>query len=238
MPPVLSPRDRLIVAFDTADSASALEHASRLADHIAVAKIGLELFTAAGPNIVRDFRTKFPQLQIFLDLKLHDIPNTMRGAIRAAKHLGVRWITVHAGSGIDHLRACVEEAGEDLGILAVTVLTSQDAVSCRQAGHTRSPSELVEIRAECAARSGCTGVVCSGHELVRIASICPDLFRIVPGIRPRAESQHDQKRVMNPTDAMANGATHLVVGRPILHASDPVSAANSIVEEIAVVLPS
>ncbi|MCA9638377.1 MAG: orotidine-5'-phosphate decarboxylase, partial [Myxococcales bacterium] len=155
-------RQRLIVAVDVADQAAAFAAAARLRGHVGMLKVGLELFVAEGPSVVARLRDAFPELEIFLDLKLHDIPNTMQGAIRSARRLGARFLTVHAGSGIDHLRACVDAAGDDLGILAVTVLTSQDAAACAEAGHTRAPAELVALRAACAREAGCAGIVCSG----------------------------------------------------------------------------
>jgi orotidine-5'-phosphate decarboxylase len=127
----------------------------------------------------------------------------------------------------------VGEAGDDLGILAVTVLTSQDEKACREAGHTRESAELVEMRAVCAREAGCAGVVCSGRELARVRTVAPDLFRIVPGIRPAGADVGDQKRVMTPHDAITGGATHLVVGRPIMRADDPAAAADEIVAQMA-----
>lgn len=228
-----SARDRLIVALDVPSQAEALAAAEVLAGHVGMLKIGLELFVAEGPAVVARIRQAHPELQVFLDLKLHDIPNTMRGAIRSARSLGARFLTVHAGSGVEHLRACVEEAGDELGILAVTVLTSQDARACAEAGHTRSPAELVVMRAQCAREAGCAGVVCSGQELRGVVTAAPSLFRVVPGIRPAGADAGDQKRVMTPALAIADGATHLVVGRPILQAADPAAAADAIVAEIA-----
>lgn len=228
-----SARDRLIVALDVPSQAEALAAADALAGHVGMLKIGLELFVAEGPAVVARIREAHPELGIFLDLKLHDIPNTMRGAIRSARSLGARFLTVHAGSGVEHLRACVEEAGDGLGILAVTVLTSQDARACAEAGHTRSPAELVPLRADCARKAGCAGVVCSGQELRGVVETAPSLFRVVPGIRPAGADAGDQKRVMTPALAIADGATHLVVGRPILQAADPAAAADAIVAEIA-----
>ena len=225
-------RDRLIAALDVPTRAEALALAGALAGHVGMLKIGLQLFVAEGPDVVRAIRQAHPQLEIFLDLKLHDIPNTMRGAIRSARSLGVRFLTVHAGSGTTHLRACVEEAGDDLGILAVTVLTSQDAAACEQAGHTRSPADLVVRRAECAREAGCAGIVCSGQELAGVVEVAPDLYRVVPGIRLAGGDAGDQKRVMTPARAIAQGATHLVVGRPIRTAEDPAAAADGIVAEI------
>jgi orotidine-5'-phosphate decarboxylase len=226
-------RERLIVALDVPTRAAAIAGAEVLAGHVGMIKIGLELFVAEGPDVVRVIRERHPDLDIFLDLKLHDIPNTMRGAIRSARDLGARFITVHAGSGVEHLRACVEEAGDELGILAVTVLTSQDETACREAGHTRTAGELVEMRAVCAREAGCAGVVCSGRELSRVRTVAPELYRVVPGIRPAGTDVGDQKRVMTPEQAMADGATHLVVGRPIRTAADPAAAADTIVEQMA-----
>jgi len=226
-------RRRLIVAVDVPDSVAAMQLAGRLAGHVGMLKIGLELFVAEGPPVVRQIRERHPELEIFLDLKLHDIPNTMRGAIRSAREMGVRFLTVHAGSGVEHLRACVEEAGDALEILAVTVLTSQDGQACREAGHTRDPSELVTMRTVCAREAGCAGVVCSGLEVPSVVGVAPGLQRIVPGIRPASADAGDQKRVMTPGDAISAGATHLVVGRPIRQADDPAAAADAIVEAIA-----
>ena len=226
-------RERLIVALDVPNAQAAVALASQLSGHVGWLKIGLELFVAEGPGVVRTIRERFPDLKIFLDLKLHDIPNTMQGAIRSARALGAHLVTVHAGSGTDHLRACVEAAGDNLGILAVTVLTSQDEQACREAGHTRTPAELVEMRAVSAREAGCAGVVCSGQELARIRTVVPDLHRVVPGIRPAGSATGDQKRVMTPGDAMTAGATHLVVGRPIRSAEDPALAADAIVAAMA-----
>ncbi len=226
-------RSRLIVALDVPDAATALASAQQLQGSVGLIKVGLQLFVSEGPAVVRALRERFENLEIFLDLKLHDIPNTMRGAIASAKRLGARFITVHAGSGVEHLRACVEEAGDELGILAVTVLTSQDEQACKEAGHTRTAGELVEIRARCAADAGCAGIVCSGQELDRVCGVAPGLFKVVPGIRPAGAAVGDQKRVMTPASAMQRGATHLVVGRPIMQADDPAAAAKAIVSEIA-----
>ena len=227
-----APRERLIVALDVPNADAAFTVARTLQGHVGMFKIGLELFVAEGPPIVRRIRELAPDVDIFLDLKLHDIPNTMRGAIRSARSFGARFVTVHAGSGTDHLQACVEEAGDALGILAVTVLTSQDEVACRQAGHTRALEELVEMRAVCAREAGCAGVVCSGRELARVRAVAPKLARVVPGIRPAGADVGDQQRVMTPGRAIAEGATYIVVGRPILQADDPAAAAAAIVREL------
>ncbi|TPV93847.1 MAG: orotidine-5'-phosphate decarboxylase [Myxococcales bacterium FL481] len=226
-------RRRLIVPLDLADRTQAIDLAQRLAGHVGLVKVGLELFVAHGPSIVTDIRERHPELEVFLDLKLHDIPNTMRGAIRSAKRCGARFITVHAGSGVDHLRACVEEAADDIDVLGVTVLTSQDAHACKEAGHTRDLAELVEMRAVCAREAGCSGLVCSGLELARVQAVAPSLCRVVPGIRPAGSARGDQQRVMTPAEAVRADASYLVVGRPITDAADPVAAADAIVDEIA-----
>lgn len=224
--------DRLCLALDVPDLATAVRWVERTRHAIGTYKVGLELFCAEGRRVLDRLRA-VGAARLFLDLKLHDIPNTMRGAIRSARALGARLLTVHAGSGVDHLRACVDEAGDALGILAVTVLTSQDARACAEAGHTRTPAELVVLRAEAARQAGCAGVVCSGQELRGVVAAAPGLFRVVPGIRPAGADAGDQKRVMTPALAIADGATHLVVGRPILQAADPAAAADAIVAEIA-----
>jgi orotidine-5'-phosphate decarboxylase len=231
-------QNRLIVALDVPNAEAASDSVARLRGHVGMIKIGLELFVAEGPSIVRRMLEQAPDLGVFLDLKLHDIPNTMRGAIRSARSLGARFVTVHAGSGTAHLAACVEEAGPDLGILAVTVLTSQDERACREVGHTRMPEEIVEMRAVCAREAGCAGVVCSGQELHRVKAVAPRLFRVVPGIRPAGLAVGDQKRVMTPARAIDEGATHLVVGRPIMRAEDPAAAADAIVAEMGSRAPS
>jgi orotidine-5'-phosphate decarboxylase len=226
-------RARLIVALDVPDRAGALALAAQLAGHVGMLKIGLELFVAEGPAIVRELRARHGDIDLFLDLKLHDIPNTMVGAIRSVRAFGVRFVTVHAGSGVAHLRACVDAAGDATGILAVTVLTSQDEQACREAGHTRTPAELVEFRARAAQLAGCAGLVCSGQELELVRVAAPELFKVIPGIRPAGADIGDQKRVMTPAQAIASGATHLVVGRPITTAEHPPKAADAIVHEIA-----
>ncbi len=225
-------RQRLIVALDVPDAATAIAAANRLAGHVGLLKVGLELFTAEGPAVVQALRSACPQLEIFLDLKLHDIPNTMVGAIRSARRLGARFITVHASSGLAHLQACVDAAGPDLGVLAVTVLTSQDQTACTEAGHTRTVAEIVAMRAALAQAAGCAGVVCSGQELAGVCAAAPQIARVVPGIRPAGSDAGDQRRVMTPAAALVAGASYLVIGRPILGAADPAAAADAIAAEL------
>ena len=229
----LEPRERLIVALDVPNADAAVDVAKRLSGHIGMYKIGLEPFVAEGPRVVGRVHEPAPDVEIFPDLQLHDIPNTMKGAIRSVRSLGVKFLTVHAGRGTAPLQACAEAAGDAVGILAVTVLTSQDEVACRQAGHTRAVEELVEMRAVCAREAGCAGVVCSGRELARVRAVAPRLARVVPGIRPAGADEGDQQRVMTPARAVVEGASYIVVGRPILQAADQAAAADAIVLELA-----
>lgn len=227
----------IIVALDVPSTDAAVNLATNLNGHVGLFKIGLELFVAEGPKVVESVKQAAPDVDIFLDLKLHDIPNTMRGAIRSAKNLGVRFMTAHAGSGPSHLQACVEEAGDNLGILGVTILTSMDEDDCHLAGHTRNPQELVQIRAIGALEAGCAGIVCSGQELPSLdvpknGKGGQPFFRVVPGIRPAGDDVGDQKRVMTPGKAIEAGANFLVIGRAIRGAVDPAEAAKSIFQEI------
>ncbi len=231
------PHGRIIAALDVPSAEQALALARRLAGHVGLVKVGLELFVAEGPSVVAALRQRHPDLGIFLDLKLHDIPNTMGAAVRAARRLGAAFLTVHAAAGVAHLRACVEAADGALGILAVTVLTSQDARALAEAGATRTVEELVAMRAECAARAGCAGIVCSGRELAAVRRAAPGLATVVPGIRPAGAGADDQVRVMTPGRAVRAGADYLVVGRPIRTAPDPAAAADAIAAEVAAAAP-
>lgn len=225
-------RNRLIVALDVSSASNALALAEQLQHDAGLFKIGLELFYATGPTIVTQLREICPNVGIFLDLKLHDIPNTMRGALRTLSNLGVEFITVHTAAGPSHLSACVDAADGRTRILGVTVLTSQDEASCRATGLAEGPKALVHRRAQLAAQAGCAGIVCSGQELADVRRIEPELITVVPGIRPSGAEIGDQKRVMTPKDAIAAGASYLVVGRPITQAPNPRLAAQQIVAEI------
>ena len=220
----------IIVALDVPSSEAAVSLATKLNGKVGLFKIGLQLFTAEGPKVIEAVKKVAPDVGIFLDLKLHDIPNTMRGAIQSAKNLGVEMMTIHSGSGFTHMQACVEEAGDDIKILAVTVLTSMDVLDCSSAGHTRNPTELVQLRVAAAAEARCFGIVCSGQELD--AGLPKKLWKVVPGIRPSGSAVGDQKRVVTPRQARDDGASVLVIGRPISKADDPLAAAKAIEETL------
>ena len=214
----------LIVALDLPDGRSALALTERLPE-LRWVKIGPVLYVREGPALVRTFTQR--GIAVFLDLKWHDIPNTVSGAVAAARDLGVTMATVHALGGAAMLRAAVEAAGEAVGIVGVTVLTSHDAGTFSETLGRGVPdlgSEAVRL-ARLAVRAGLRGVVASGHEvdLVRRA-VGPDPWIVVPGVRLAGDASGDQIRVVEPGDAVRRGATHLVVGRTITAASDPVAA--------------
>jgi orotidine-5'-phosphate decarboxylase len=191
-------------------------------------KIGLQLFTSEGPGLVREFVNS--GLRVFLDLKLHDIPNTVGHAVRSAADLGVSMLTVHASSGADALQAAAEAAGQRLAILGVTVLTSFADEDLGEIGVVRPVPEQVVHLAALARRAGCAGVVTSPRETALVRKSLGEGFIIVnPGVRPAGATKDDQERTATPADAIRAGATHIVVGRPITQAKDPAKAAHKIV---------
>jgi orotidine-5'-phosphate decarboxylase len=217
-------RARIILALDVPSLEAARALVAPLRDGIGAVKIGKELFTACGPEAVRAMSEY--GLPVFLDLKYHDIPNTVAGAVRAAGRLGVRWMTVHTAGGADMMRAA---AGAALGeprplLLGVTVLTSQEL---------SDPEEVVE-RALLAQRCGLDGVIASPQEVARLRAACgPDFLIVTPGVRPAGAALQDQRRVATPGEAIREGADALVIGRPIAAAADPVAAAAAIAADIA-----
>lgn len=228
-------RNRLIVALDVPDAASAIDLVNRLEGNCHWFKVGLELFVAAGPAVVEPLVKRGHS--VFLDLKLHDIPNTVAGAVRSAAALGVRMITLHAAGGpamLSAARAALEGIDDPPELLAVTVLTSIDAAQMSAIGLERSPSEQVELLARMGLAAGMRGFVCSPHEVAVLRALTgPDSVLVVPGIRPAGSDTGDQKRIATPTEALRLGANYLVVGRPITQAPDPAEAAEAILNEMA-----
>lgn len=222
-----------IVALDTSDAAQALSIADRLGSRCDFYKVGSELFTAAGPSIASALRTR--GARIFLDLKFHDIPNTVRGAVRSARGLGASLVTVHASGGADMMSAAVEAAGDEVEVLAVSVLTSLDAVSLGEAWGREGlgvRDEVVRL-AELAVGAGVHGLVCSGHEAASVrARLGNRLALLVPGIRLAGDSAHDQRRVMTPGAAAAAGAKWVVLGRAVTAATDPATAMEQVLREL------
>jgi orotidine-5'-phosphate decarboxylase len=223
-------RERLIVALDLPGRAEALALVDRLGDAALWYKVGLELFIAEGRSMVEALRAQ--GRHVFLDLKLHDIPETVARAVEGAARLGADLLTVHAAGGAEMLRRAVAAAGET-GVLAVTVLTSLDLRDLADDGsRSGSVEELVLLRAARAAEAGCAGVVCSPREAAAIRRLYPPPFRIVtPGVR-RGTASDDQKRVESPAAARAAGADQVVVGRPIRDAVDPRTEALAIAHEL------
>ena len=224
-----------IVALDVVTAADARAIVHRLGRHCRFYKIGSELFTREGPLVVRTLRDA--GCEVFLDLKFHDIPNTVRAASRAAAALGVRLVTVHAVGGADMVSAAVEGAGASCGVLAVTVLTSLDAKVLGLAwGRTAVVVATEVLRlAEFAAGAGAHGIVCSGQEVAPVRAAFGDrLALLVPGIRRSGAESHDQARTSTPSEAATAGARYLVLGRAVTAAPDPVAAMVAINRELAV----
>jgi len=226
----------LIVALDVQTRAEAVEKVKAIGDDVGFYKIGLELFTAEGPDVVKAVRDLGKK--VFLDLKFHDIPRTVERAVRSGGKLGVDLMTIHSVGGKAMIRAAADAAAEfgptGPKILAVTVLTSLDQTDLEDVGIVgRSPADQVSAMARFAVANGANGLVCSPKEVGTLSAALPKgtLF-ITPGVRPAGSAVGDQKRVATPADAVRDGATHLVVGRPILAAEDPVAAAKRILGEM------
>jgi orotidine-5'-phosphate decarboxylase len=209
----------IFVALDSPDLARATEIAGAVRDQAGGLKLGLEFFSAQGPEGVR--RLADVGLPIFLDLKLHDIPNTVAKAVEALAPLNPAILTVHAAGGHEMLLAAKRAAAPSTKIVAVTLLTSLDAGDLADLGIDRSPEEQVARFAWVARNSGVDGIVCSGSEVAGARGAWPEGFFVVPGIRPAGGDVGDQKRVTTPAQALADGASVLVIGRPITAAPDP-----------------
>ncbi len=229
-----SARDCLIVALDHPTAAEALETVGRLEDSCLWFKIGIELYYAAGNSIVHELRER--GFQVFLDLKLHDIPNTVAAAVRSVSACGASLLTVHAAGGSAMLQAAAEAASAPGSprLLAVTVLTSIDARQLAEVGVSDSPLTQVLRLGRLAHVAGITGLVCSPEEAAQLrAEVPPETMLVTPGIRAALDLAGDQKRIASASQAIRSGASKLVVGRPITRASDPARAATSLLEEIA-----
>ena len=228
------PRQRLIVALDVPSAAAAQKIVAAVGHSAFCYKVGMQLYTAEGPQLVRDLVAS--GRRVFLDLKYHDIPNTVAAAVTEAARLGISMLTVHASGGGRMLRAATDAAAAinpALMVLAVTVLTSLDDRDLDKLGvHGRVQDQVLRLAA-LAVASGCQGVVASAREASELRSELDDDFAIVtPGVRPAGAQYGDQARVVTPAEAIAAGATHIVVGRPIIEAADPGSEARAILSEI------
>lgn len=231
-------KDYLVFPLDVPTVASAKDYIGRLAGRVGMFKVGLELFTKAGPEIITFIKTA-TDARIFLDLKLHDIPVTVQRAMAVIADMGVDLVTVHCADSREMLAAAVAGAGDQVGVLGVTVLTSISGEDLKAAGYreefTEDINKLVLQRAALALETGCEGIVCSGLEVGTLkARFKQDLIAVTPGIRPAWEvgAADDQKRVVTPAMAIRDGADYLVIGRPIRDADDPAQAAAKITAEI------
>jgi orotidine-5'-phosphate decarboxylase len=228
-------RDSLIVALDVPTANAALELAAKLEDQCTWFKVGLELYIAAGPAIVERLIARGHS--VFLDLKLHDIPNTVASAVRSAGSLGAQMLTIHAGGGPAMLEAAREAASlamQPLQLLAVTVLTSMDQEQLAATGVARSPRDQVALLAKLGLTAGIDGFVCSPQEVAALRIMAgPKAVLVTPGIRPAGAAAGDQQRIATPAHALSQGASYLVVGRPITQAPDQAQAARAILDEIA-----
>lgn len=234
MPPVLPQeyRERLIVALDFPNASQAHRLVQQLGDSVSFYKVGLQLFTAEGPGIARDLVVSGHK--VFLDLKFHDIPNTVAKAVKSAVDLGISLLTVHPAGGEAMLKAAVEAADRRCGILAVTVLTSLSDQDLQEVGVSGSVLDQALRMASLARSCGCDGVVTSAREVTPLRKILGEGFSIVvPGVRPLGADRNDQERTATPSQAVSAGASHLVVGRPITQAPDPTKAVHAILEEMA-----
>jgi orotidine-5'-phosphate decarboxylase len=233
----MNPEDKLIVALDYEEESQALELAKRLEGRVKYFKVGSQLFTARGAGIIEKLRAG--GAEVFLDMKFHDIPNTVAGAVASACGLGVFMMTMHATGGPEMLSRARQAAEKAAGggrrpiLLAITVLTSMNAETFGRIGFKRDIRESVLALAEMAKESGMDGVVSSPEETGALrAKLGPQFTLVTPGIRPKGSDVGDQKRIATPSSAIAAGADYLVVGRPITAAADPVKACEAILAEI------
>jgi orotidine-5'-phosphate decarboxylase len=233
--PITAAAERLIVALDFPSAPAALHLVDRLDGQCLWFKVGLELYLGAGSGVIATLRER--GFRVFLDLKLHDIPNTVAGAVRSVSSLGASLLTLHAAGGPAMLTAAAEAAAalpEAPGLLAVTVLTSMDSEQLQQIGIADAPARQVLRLGRLATSLGMAGLVCSPEEVSLLrAQLGPKPLLVTPGIRPAAAERGDQRRIATPSAAIAEGASMLVVGRPITQAPDPAAAVAAILAEIA-----
>jgi orotidine-5'-phosphate decarboxylase len=225
-------KDKIIVALDVATKERALELVEELRDQISFFKIGLQLYTTEGPEIVRAVLAT--GAKVWLDLKLHDIPNTVARGVESASHLGVQMLTIHLSGGSEMIRAATGARGNDIVILGVTVLTSATEQTLREIGIADNVADQVLRLARLGAQAGIDGVVASPHEIKMLRSEFGDKIKIaVQGIRPSWAEPDDQKRFMTPRQAVEAGADYIGIGRPITSHRNPLEAVAKVLEELS-----
>jgi len=233
MSPTTTGRAPIAVALDTADLATATRWTTAVAPHVTTVKVGLELFSHEGPAAVEKVRAA-GDVDVFLDLKLHDIPNTVAGAARSVAHLAPRYLTVHASGGPAMIAAAAHALPDTL-VAGVTLLTSLSAEELALLGVDGSPQDVVRRWARIAVDAGARALVCSPQEVAFVRdAVGPDVVLITPGVRPPGADVNDQARVATPEQALADGADLLVVGRPITGAGDPAAAARALASQLRV----
>ncbi|MFO7459475.1 MAG: orotidine-5'-phosphate decarboxylase [Desulfatiglandales bacterium] len=234
-------KDYIIFPLDVSTYDEAMKYVTLLKDSVGLFKVGLELFASQGPAILIGIR-EITNAKVFLDLKLHDIPETMRRAFLAATQYGPEFISVHCDQGDGSLKDVADNNPGHTKILAITLLTSLTGKDLSRLGfmgeYVKDLSRLVLLRARIAKEAGCHGIVCSGHEVALIKKELGEIIALTPGIRPdwSVVSRDDQQRIVTPASAVKNGADYIVVGRPIRDAADPREAAKRVAEEIESVL--
>ena len=231
-------KDYLIFPLDVPTHDEAIRYVELLREHVGIFKVGLELFVSVGPKILNAIKER-SEAGIFLDLKFHDIPATVKGAFLAISAYGAAFTTVHCDEGEDLLRSVVDNNPSGVKILAITVLTSLASKNLKELGYQdryiADITELVMLKARMAKEAGCSGVVCSGLEVEKVkAELGKDFIVVTPGIRPQWSmvGKDDQKRIITPDQAIKGGADYIVVGRPIRTAEKPIEAAKRVVGEI------
>ncbi|MDW5377963.1 orotidine-5'-phosphate decarboxylase [Halomonas sp. HP20-15] len=224
----------LIIALDYSSLDAALCMADQLDPARCRLKVGKELFTRSGPAVLEALHGR--GFEVFLDLKFHDIPNTVAGAVQAAAEQGVWMVNVHASGGRRMMQAARERLEAQrfkTRLIAVTVLTSLERQDLAEVGLDVTPESQVERLAQLAQQTGLDGVVCSAQEASRLKELCGEAFlKVTPGIRPSFARQGDQRRILTPAEALAAGSTHLVIGRPVTEATDPMAALEAIEREL------
>jgi orotidine-5'-phosphate decarboxylase len=231
---ISAPSERLVVALDFPSAGDALAFTDRLEGSCKWFKVGLELYYAAGNRLIEDLKGR--GFEVFLDLKLHDIPNTVAGAVRSVARTGASLLTIHAGGGSAMMQAAAEAAGaiaDAPRLLAVTVLTSMDTAELTGVGVNEGAADQVMRLARLARAAGIEGMVCSPEEVAALrADLGSEVMLVTPGIRPAGADVGDQRRIATPAAAIAMGASKLVVGRPITQAREPAAVVRAILEEI------
>lgn len=225
---------QIFCALDTADLDQALSWAKQIAPVIGGIKLGMEFINSFGPQGIEKIQKAAPDAALFIDLKFHDIPNTVAGAVRTVtRHFAPMYLNLHAAGGRSMMEAAKAACENNSKLLAVTILTSLNDQEIKQVGYSAPMAEQVQNMARLSQESGMDGAVCSAHEIEILRSICGHEFVLmVPGIRPAGSAIGDQSRIMTPREALQKGATHLVIGRPITSANDPALAAQDILDSL------